>query len=299
MICLRERVPCINRDFGCSLQLFREHLKTHLSKCPASVVSCSFEYNRWSSYTREKRLGSFNDQFNYKQHLLDDLDSSLAVALAYRDQEMLQDLNKFKKIKRLFRNNMTRKYPAVPMSPYLSSSKTLDEPNDPIRSNSLTKCSSFVSTASQTASTITISDEDSDSSTLQMHRNPPGLRKSIMDKLTNNNLANVSENKELLVTESNGLDVSTNLSNQPSHSSCGQHHLSSTSSNSSSEDELPMKTPRKRRLKEPDSLDHLIVDLDLEFLANHQIKPKQMYSFRCGTDFRRDEYYQHYQNVHR
>ena len=319
-ICLRQRVPCINSEFGCALRLYRNDLKTHLAKCPASVVSCSFEYNRWPAHSREKPLNSFNDRFNYKQHLLDDLDSSLSVALAYRDQEMLNDLDKFKRIKRLFRNNLTRKYPAVPMSPYLCATKTLQsEPNDQalVRSNSLTKCSSFVSTASQTASTITISDEDSDSSTLQMHRNPPGLRKSIMDKLTSTNvLSNVMENKELLVEERRALDEPTTSTAQPSgaspctgqstggHSSCSQHHLS-TSSNSSSEDEsvLPVcklkKPKRSRTSKEPGKLDHLIVDLDLEFLANHQIKPKRMYSFRCGADFRRDEYCLHYQNVHR
>lgn len=311
-ICLRERVPCINSEFGCSLVLYRNDLKTHLARCPASVVSCSFEYNRWPSHSREKRLNSFNDQFNYKERLLDDLDSSLSVALAYRDQEMLNDLDKFRRMKRLFRNNLTRKYPAVPMSPYLSSTKTLsvqNEPNDQalLRSNSLTKCSSFVSTASQTASTITISDEDSDSSTLQMHRNPPGLRKSIMDKLTNTNvLSNVMENKELLVDERSGLDEPTSSTqpcavqhqSTPSHSSCSQHHLS-TSSNSSSEDENVQpacKLKKPRSAKEPGKL---IVSIDLEFLANHQIKPKRMYSFRCGADFRRDEYCLHYQNVHR
>ena len=308
LICLRERVPCINSDFGCSLVLFRDDLKTHLGKCPASVVSCSFEYNRWPSYTREKRLDSFSNRLNNRQRLLlDDLDSSLSVALAFRDQEMLNDLSRFKKMKRLFRNNLTRKYPAVPMGPYLSSTKTLAAQSEP-SGHALTKCSSFVSTASQTASTITISDDDSDSSTLQMHRNPPGLRKSIVSKLTNNSLSNVLETKELLVEERSGPNESTQRestghqasSYSSSIPSSSQPHLS-TSSSSSSDDEQPpkLKKPRKRSTEEPSKLDHLIVDLNLEFLANHQIKPKEMYSFRCGSDFRRDEYAAHYRNVHR
>ena len=92
LICLKERVPCINHDYGCNLVLFRNDLKNHLGICPASVVSCSFEYNRWPVHTREERLNSFNDQFDCKQRFLDDLDSCLAVALAYRDQVMLNDL---------------------------------------------------------------------------------------------------------------------------------------------------------------------------------------------------------------
>ena len=94
------------------------------------------------------------------------------------------------------------------MSPYLSSTKVLgiqdkdlnqDLSNDQLN-NSLTKCSSFVSTASY--STSTISDDDSDSPR-QMYKNPPGLRKSVIEKLANNNSSNAIENKELLFVNNN------------------------------------------------------------------------------------------------
>lgn len=292
LVCQRERVPCINILFGCSVILFRSELKNHLAICPASSVACSFEYNRWPLHTREKRLNNFNDQFNYRERLLEDLDSSLSVALAYRDQEMLSDLEKYKKIKRLFRNNLTKKYPPVPISPYLCSSKVLNlqntEPNNSddhtlIRSTSLTKCSSFVSTTSQTASTI--SDDDSDS---PWHRkNPSGLSKSIMNKLSNNNNL-IVETKEPV----NLVD-------------CKSEKEQSTSNSDSSSDNEDQNYSscriKKLKKKKPENRlnQRLNVDLNIEFIAHHQIKPKQMYSFKCGADFRRDEFCNHYRNVHR
>lgn len=39
-ICSRVRVPCTNFHFGCNLFMLRNDIRTHLEKCPASVVSC-------------------------------------------------------------------------------------------------------------------------------------------------------------------------------------------------------------------------------------------------------------------
>lgn len=39
-ICSRVRVPCINSGFGCNLVLLRKDIRSHLEKCPASIVSC-------------------------------------------------------------------------------------------------------------------------------------------------------------------------------------------------------------------------------------------------------------------
>ena len=301
-ICLKVRVPCLNSEFGCNLVLLRDHIRNHLQRCPASVVNCksntflirllirfllkfifissgSFEYNRWPVHSREKRLSNFNEQF--KNKLIDDsnLRSNLNIALAYRDQEMLNELYKYRSMRRLFKNNLTRLYPAVPISTYVCSTKVLnlneDTPKDLVKSSSLTKCSSFVSTASYTASTITNSDDDSDSP-WKLHRSPPGLTKSVVEKLTDNGQSNGHGNKDELTDES-------------------------TSSASTNEDERPRcKVKRsKKKFKNQGKLDHLILDLNIEFIANHQIKPKQMYTFLCASDFRRDEYCSHYQNVHR
>ena len=43
----RRQVPCINAEFGCGLVLPRRRRAAHLASCPASVVLCMAEWNRW------------------------------------------------------------------------------------------------------------------------------------------------------------------------------------------------------------------------------------------------------------
>ena len=47
LLCPNVRVPCINAEFGCPLQLPRSRRAAHLRECPASVVCCSMEWLRW------------------------------------------------------------------------------------------------------------------------------------------------------------------------------------------------------------------------------------------------------------
>uniref|UniRef100_A0AAV2J902 F-box protein 40 n=1 Tax=Knipowitschia caucasica TaxID=637954 RepID=A0AAV2J902_KNICA len=47
LLCPNVRVPCINAEAGCPLQMPRSSQAQHLQFCPASVVSCSMEWNRW------------------------------------------------------------------------------------------------------------------------------------------------------------------------------------------------------------------------------------------------------------
>uniref|UniRef100_A0A8C6WEC7 F-box protein 40 n=1 Tax=Neogobius melanostomus TaxID=47308 RepID=A0A8C6WEC7_9GOBI len=46
-LCPNETVPCINASFGCPQSMPRFRLTQHLRSCPASVVCCSQEWNRW------------------------------------------------------------------------------------------------------------------------------------------------------------------------------------------------------------------------------------------------------------
>ncbi|XP_061658522.1 F-box only protein 40-like isoform X2 [Syngnathoides biaculeatus] len=91
-LCPRARVPCLNAAYGCPARLPRAQLSAHLRACPASVVVCCMEWNRWpaddgQSYPspdlhrnlmRERQRGESQDQ---------DLDLDLALAL--KDQERL------------------------------------------------------------------------------------------------------------------------------------------------------------------------------------------------------------------
>lgn len=82
ILCPLERVPCLNRGFGCPFTLARNKIAEHLNLCPASVVCCTMEWNRWPL--------SFADRKSYES-LSKDVDEveQLDMALALQDQRML------------------------------------------------------------------------------------------------------------------------------------------------------------------------------------------------------------------
>ncbi|KAK9959687.1 hypothetical protein ABG768_009794 [Culter alburnus] len=82
LLCPYERVPCLNRGFGCPFTLARVKMAQHLETCPASVVCCTMEWNRWPvSYTDHKSYENLSKEvFDVEQ---------LDVALALQDQRML------------------------------------------------------------------------------------------------------------------------------------------------------------------------------------------------------------------
>ncbi|XP_037071142.1 F-box only protein 30-like [Pollicipes pollicipes] len=47
LLCPEEQVPCINAEYGCAAVLARRLRAAHLTDCPASVVLCMAEWNRW------------------------------------------------------------------------------------------------------------------------------------------------------------------------------------------------------------------------------------------------------------
>uniref|UniRef100_A0A3P8VE97 F-box protein 40 n=1 Tax=Cynoglossus semilaevis TaxID=244447 RepID=A0A3P8VE97_CYNSE len=47
LLCPNVRVPCLNADHGCPLQMPRSCRAAHLQECPASVVCCSMDWLRW------------------------------------------------------------------------------------------------------------------------------------------------------------------------------------------------------------------------------------------------------------
>ncbi len=47
LLCPNVRVPCLNAEYGCLVQLPRSSQAAHLQVCPASVVCCSMEWLRW------------------------------------------------------------------------------------------------------------------------------------------------------------------------------------------------------------------------------------------------------------
>ncbi|XP_078255170.1 F-box only protein 30a isoform X2 [Rhinoraja longicauda] len=82
LLCPLERVPCLNSGFGCPYIIARNKIGEHLEFCPASVVCCTMEWNRWPV--------SYADRKSYES-LSKDCDGveQLDMALALQDQRML------------------------------------------------------------------------------------------------------------------------------------------------------------------------------------------------------------------
>lgn len=83
LLCPNERVPCLNVEYGCPFTMCRSNLAKHLTVCPASVVSCSMEWNRWP--IEESETPEFYENIlkeNYAQEPLD-------LSMALRDQHHL------------------------------------------------------------------------------------------------------------------------------------------------------------------------------------------------------------------
>ncbi|XP_075760454.1 F-box only protein 40 isoform X4 [Pelodiscus sinensis] len=82
LLCPLEQVPCLNSAYGCPSSMARFKLAKHLQVCPASVVHCSMEWNRWPNVDSETILHK-----NIMKHPHNE--QSLDTALALRDQKIL------------------------------------------------------------------------------------------------------------------------------------------------------------------------------------------------------------------
>ncbi|XP_029282543.1 F-box only protein 30a [Cottoperca gobio] len=82
LLCPYERLPCLNSVFGCPFSIARIRMAKHLATCPASIVCCTMEWNRWPV--------SYADRESY-ENLSKDFDEveQLDMALALQDQRML------------------------------------------------------------------------------------------------------------------------------------------------------------------------------------------------------------------
>ncbi|XP_076013873.1 F-box only protein 30a [Genypterus blacodes] len=82
LLCPYERLPCLNSGFGCPFTVARIKMAQHLVMCPASIVCCTMEWNRWPV--------SYADRKSY-ENLSKDVDEveQLDMALALQDQRML------------------------------------------------------------------------------------------------------------------------------------------------------------------------------------------------------------------
>ncbi|KAI3367532.1 hypothetical protein L3Q82_026379, partial [Scortum barcoo] len=82
LLCPYERLPCLNSGFGCPFTIARLKMAQHLETCPASIVCCTMEWNRWPvSYSDRKSYENLSKDFDEVEQL--------DMALALQDQRML------------------------------------------------------------------------------------------------------------------------------------------------------------------------------------------------------------------
>ncbi|XP_035535368.1 F-box only protein 40 isoform X2 [Morone saxatilis] len=91
LLCPNETVPCLNVIYGCPLTMLRHRLAKHLEVCPASVVCCSQEWNRWP-------VSEIDLTFYKNVSANTQTEVNLDVAMALRDQELLFRSIKMKSI---------------------------------------------------------------------------------------------------------------------------------------------------------------------------------------------------------
>ncbi|XP_044305706.1 F-box only protein 40 [Varanus komodoensis] len=82
LLCPLAQVPCLNSGYGCPFTMARFKVAKHLQVCPASIVSCSMEWNRWPCVDTEAILHENMMKEEPSEECLD-------VALALRDQKAL------------------------------------------------------------------------------------------------------------------------------------------------------------------------------------------------------------------
>nr|XP_053646474.1 F-box only protein 30-like [Cherax quadricarinatus] len=112
LICSHERVPCINAGYGCPHWMQRRFVAEHLPFCPASVIICNAEWNRWALGAKEREKVSMAKGLTA---LYDPTD--LDMALALHDQELVNEMQKMpKKVRAALCNGITRRFPYLPLT---------------------------------------------------------------------------------------------------------------------------------------------------------------------------------------
>ena len=96
VLCPNQEVPCLNAHYGCPVTMPRNRLAPHLEVCPASVVTCSQEWNRWP--ITDEDAAFYSQLSRGPEGSDDDKELPLDVAMALRDQELLFRSIKMKNI---------------------------------------------------------------------------------------------------------------------------------------------------------------------------------------------------------
>nr|XP_061817740.1 F-box only protein 40-like [Nerophis lumbriciformis] len=87
LLCPNISVPCLNAAYGCPARLRRSQQASHLQGCPASVVVCGAEWNRWPADHTDPHCSQRLQENVLKGN--ESQEEALDVAMALVDQEDL------------------------------------------------------------------------------------------------------------------------------------------------------------------------------------------------------------------
>ncbi|GAU88887.1 hypothetical protein RvY_01505 [Ramazzottius varieornatus] len=332
-ICPDHSVPCLNAGNGCSLLLRRRLLGVHLERCPASVVFCSVEWNRWPLHYVDKHspIPFFlpNPQGYPEQ---------LDIALALRDQTMLNAAYEAPKRFRRLRNELTERFPAVPLPTLRQVPAALLKEREQLASvpSNGSHLSRDVSVDSDSQSNAASEEDISWSdSPWQKRRNPPGLSRSLCSKLYQASRQTTESLKAALQMITEGHDGMGDFDSLRDEESLGDNLMDDQEDNLADSmqsalgnfaTDFPPSRNSDNEMSEIDFEKHeyeqmvtgdlnnralppppppplhapisLGVNVVVETITRYQTKPKSMLTFVCGQSFRRSEYGSHYKNVH-
>ena len=96
--------------------MLRRDRVSHLLSCPANIITCTQEWNRWPLHCSDRWK-----TVPFRQRNPRAVAGQLDYELALRDQKMVGEFYKVpRKTKLALRNNLTRRFPALPLPPNIS-----------------------------------------------------------------------------------------------------------------------------------------------------------------------------------
>lgn len=123
-LCSHYRVPCLNAGYGCPHTMPRYAIPRHLPQCPASVVVCCCERNRWLAASRLRETVA-----PHRGHMALFCDTDLDVSLALHDQALLNQVSTLRPDQARTAAT-TRRCPLLPLhSPLTGGPRDLSRPD--------------------------------------------------------------------------------------------------------------------------------------------------------------------------
>ncbi|ODM97950.1 F-box only protein 30 [Orchesella cincta] len=288
LLCSRAKVACINKEYGCPWIMERSHRSKHLLSCPASVVVCTMEWNRWPLPPGKCQPFAFDP---------DHLD----VSATLQDQQTIKlwKENIPTSLKNTLKTYMNEKHPVMPLG---------------VAGHRIPKCildSKHLADLDEISeSPDTTEHDESSDSPWGSRRAPPGLQESVCHKLKALTLDNSNNNKKTvqIVSEIPKLQVTVDEDGSEGDKDLDEGSISSSAdllscdNNDGWECDLSevlqgYETPEVLKEKHSCRKEPLL-NLTVEIISKYQIKPNSMYSFICAREFRRDELAGHFQHFH-